>query len=93
MADYPLQSYALALLNLMARQENAIDNLPLGTARCIRAQTSTLDVPARKLLQAVIQYSPCPEKMARQFLVALEKCFVRVKNSGDARLFLFSDLC
>jgi len=93
MADYPLQSYALALLNLMARQENAIDNLPLGTARRIGAQTSTFDVPAHKLLQAVVQYSPCPEKIARQFLVAVAKCLVFVKNSGDARLFLFSDLC
>jgi hypothetical protein len=40
----------------MERQENAIDNPPLWTARRISAQTSTFDLPAHKLIQVVIQY-------------------------------------
>jgi hypothetical protein len=64
----------------MARQENAFDSLPLGTARCIGAQTSTFDVPAHELLLAVIQYSPCPKTIARQFLAGLAKFFVFVKS-------------
>ncbi|KAF8524063.1 hypothetical protein BU17DRAFT_85098 [Hysterangium stoloniferum] len=85
MADRHATPRVLALLRLMGKQENVMDNPPLGTARRIGATTSTFDVPAHKLLQAVIEYSPSPETIAREFLVELSKCgIVVVKEFVDA---------
>jgi hypothetical protein len=58
MADHPLASHALALLGVMRNQEDVIENPPLGAARLIGTETSTFDVPAHKLLQAVIEALP-----------------------------------
>ncbi|KAF8523340.1 hypothetical protein BU17DRAFT_86082 [Hysterangium stoloniferum] len=78
-------SHVLALLSLMGKQEDVMDNPPLGIARRIGATTSTFDVPAHKLLQAVIEHSPSPETIAREFLVELGKCeIVIVKEFVDA---------
>jgi hypothetical protein len=76
MADHwhPLKSYALALINLMEQQEGVVSHPPLETARRLGSQTSTFDVPAHKLLQALIRYSPSPETIARQFFVELSNC-------------------
>jgi hypothetical protein len=84
MTDHSLASYVLALLNLMGMQEGVIDKPPLGTARRVGSATSTLDVPAHKLLQAIIEHSPSPETITREFLVELAKCGVSaVKDSGE----------
>ena len=84
MTDYSLASYVIALLNLMGGQEDVIDNPPLGTARRAGSATSTFDVLAHKLLQAIIEHSPSPETIIREFLVELAKCEVSaVKDSGE----------
>ncbi|KAF8523358.1 hypothetical protein BU17DRAFT_63926 [Hysterangium stoloniferum] len=51
-------SHVLALLSLMGKQEDVMDNPPLGIARRIGATTSTFDVPAHKLLQARLPLWP-----------------------------------
>lgn len=79
-----LASYILALLKLMGRQEDTIDKPPLGTARRVGSETSTFDVPAHKLLQAIIEHSPSPEKIAHEFLCELAKCGVSsVRDFGE----------
>ena len=86
MANHPLASYALALLNSMGRQE---DLIPLGNARLVGSQTSTFDVPAHRILQALLEHSPSPQTIAQEFLAELAKCQVlAVNDSGDAALYL-----
>ncbi|KAI9512094.1 hypothetical protein F5148DRAFT_1146398 [Russula earlei] len=74
MADNSLASYLLILLGMMGRQDSSVDNLPLGLARRVGATSSTFDVPAHKLLRAVIEHSPSPETISREILVELAKC-------------------
>jgi hypothetical protein len=85
MVDHPLKFYPRALLALMGKENDIMENPPLGTAGHLGTQTSTFDVPAHKLLQAVIEHSLSPEIIAQEFLVELGKCeIVAVKKSGDA---------
>jgi hypothetical protein len=68
----------------MGMQEGAIDRPPLGIARRVGSVTSTFDIPAHKLLQAIIEHSPSPETIICEFLVELAKCGVSaVKDSGE----------
>jgi len=84
MTSHSLASYVLALLNLMGRQEDVIDSPPLGTAGPVGSETSTFDVPAHKLLQAIIEHSLSPEKITHEFLCELAKCGVSaVKDFGE----------
>jgi len=86
-ADYPLESYILELLELMGRKDNSMENPPLGFARRTGAETSTFDVPAHKLLTALIEHSPSPKTVARDFLVELVKCEISaVRELGDVPL-------
>ncbi|KAH9963117.1 hypothetical protein BC827DRAFT_1193455 [Russula dissimulans] len=73
-ADHPLESYILELLEFIGKKDNSMENPPLGFARRAGAETSTFDVPAHKLLKALIEHSPSPETVAREFLVELVKC-------------------
>ncbi|KAF8340547.1 uncharacterized protein EI90DRAFT_3117067 [Cantharellus anzutake] len=84
MAGLPLESYALALLKVMGKRDNA-ERPPLGFASRSGTLSSTFNAPAHKLLQAVIEYSPSPETIARGFLVELGKCgILAVKGFVDA---------
>jgi len=56
---------------LMGSQDDAMKQ---GFAGHAGAETSTFDVPAHKLWQALIENSPSPETMAREFLTELVKC-------------------
>jgi len=86
-ADHPLESYVLELLKLIGRQDDAMENPPMGFARRAGAETSTFDVPAHKLLQALIEHSPSPKTMAREFLVELVRCEdLAVKELGSVPL-------
>jgi hypothetical protein len=67
----------------MGMQEGVVENPPLGNARRAGATSSTFDVPAHKLLHALIQHSPSPMTMAQEFLVELGK-IPAVKDTGDA---------
>ncbi|KAI9510124.1 hypothetical protein F5148DRAFT_1374740 [Russula earlei] len=71
MADNSVATYVLTMLEMMGRQDSFVDNPPLGLARRAGATSSTFDVPAHKLLRAVIEHSPSPET---KFLVELAKC-------------------
>ncbi|KAF8331973.1 uncharacterized protein EI90DRAFT_3123066 [Cantharellus anzutake] len=84
MAGLLLESYALALLKVMGKRDDA-EHPPLGFARRSGTLSSNFNVPAHKLLQAVIEYSPSPETIARGFLVELGKCgILAVKGFVDA---------
>jgi hypothetical protein len=84
MTAHPLASYVLALLNLMGRQEDVIVSPPLGTAKRVGSETSTFNVPAHKLLQAIIEHSPSPEKVTHEFLCELARCGLStVRDLGE----------
>jgi hypothetical protein len=84
MTGHSIASYVLALLNLMERQEDVIDSPPLGTARPVGSETSTFDVPAHKLLWAIIEHSPSPERITHEFLCEFAKCGVpAVRDLGE----------
>ena len=48
--------------------------LLLGTARRSGAEWSSLNVPAHRLLKALITHAPSPQTIAKEFLVELGKC-------------------
>ena len=70
--------YALALLTLMGDQEGVDnENPPLGMAVCWETQSSIYNLPAHRLLQALIEHPPTPEAnqaIAQQFFTELAKC-------------------
>ena len=67
-------SYPLTLLNLMEEGYGSTSQPPLGIARPSSAESSTLNVPAHRLLKALITHSPSPETIAKELLVELGKC-------------------
>ena len=81
-----LQSYALALLTLWRNQEGADGpNPPLGWAFRLETQTSIYNLAAHRLLPALIEHSPSPEVVARQFMTELGRCdYDDVITHGDA---------
>ncbi|KAI9510211.1 hypothetical protein F5148DRAFT_1147755 [Russula earlei] len=92
MAYDSLATYILALLELMGRKDGSVDNPPLGLATPAGAISSTFDVPAHKLLHALIEHSPSPETISREFMVELARCEISaVKQLGDALLPLSVD--
>jgi hypothetical protein len=72
--DSRLAPYPLALLQLMHEEEGSTENPPLGIAKRIGVEKSAYNLPAHKLLAALISYTPSPGTMAREFLVELGKC-------------------
>ena len=66
--------YSLALLDLMDKDDGSTTQPPLGIARLIGAESSVLNVPAHRLLKALIAHAPSQETIAKEFLVELGKC-------------------
>jgi hypothetical protein len=84
------RSYALALLTLVASQPDARDNPLFGFAIRQVKRASLYCQTVHEFLQALIEYSPSPETVARQFLSELAGCeTTAVETLGDA----FSTLC
>jgi len=77
--------YALALLTLIRDQDGADVTPPLGIALRYETATSKYNLPAHRLLQALIEHSPSPETVACQFMAALERCekTIVVEDSVD----------
>ena len=50
------------------------ENLPLGMATRVGVEQSAYNVPAHRLLAALINHAPSPDTIAREFLVELGKC-------------------
>lgn len=79
-----LQSYAQSLLTLMGNQTNEDTCSPLlGMALRWDTRTSRLrwdtrasrfNLPAYRLLKALIEHAPFPQTVAQQFMTQLEKC-------------------
>lgn len=80
------RSYALALLELVGRQEGADDdNPPFGFAMRQVKRATIYHQTAHRLLHALIEYSPAPEAVAKQFLTELARCEnTEVVTLGDA---------
>ena len=75
-----LAPYPLALLQLMREQASA-EILPLGMATRVGVEKSAFNVPAHRLLEALINHAPSPDTIAREFLVELGKCGLSVVES------------
>jgi hypothetical protein len=84
-----LKAYALALLTLVGSQPGARDDPFFGFAiRQVKSAT-TYHQTAHELLQALIEHSPSPETVARQFLEELATCEnAEVVTLGDVMPFL-----
>lgn len=67
-------TFALALLKLMAKQEGSATNPPLGVAKRAGVETSVFNLPAHRVLLALIEHAPAPETIAREFLTELGQC-------------------
>ena len=89
MESHPLPLYPLALLELMNQQEDAVENPPLGIAKRAGVEVSVFNIPAHRLLKALINHSPSPEAMAKEFLKELGKCGVdSVSQFGEVFIVL-----
>ncbi|KAF8343254.1 hypothetical protein F5887DRAFT_974072 [Amanita rubescens] len=66
-------SYPLALLKLMDEGDGSTEQLPLGIAKRHGVESSAYDVPAHKILQALITHAPSPTTIAKEFLFELGK--------------------
>ena len=64
----------LALLKLMDEDDGSAGQPPLGIARRFDVESSTFNLPAHRLLKALITHAPSPETIAKQFLFKLGKC-------------------
>jgi len=67
-------SYPLALLKLMDESYESTGQPPLGIARRVGVESSTFDLPAHKILQALITHAQSPETIAKELLIKLGKC-------------------
>lgn len=67
-------SYPLALLKLMDEVYSSTGWPPLGIAKRHGIESSTYDIPAHKILQALITHAPSPKSIAKEFLFELQKC-------------------
>ena len=61
-------SYSLALLKLMDERYESTRQPPLGIARRVGAESSTFDMPAHKILLALITHAQSPETIAKEFV-------------------------
>jgi hypothetical protein len=68
-----LALYPLALLKLMAQEGAA----PLGMAKRIGMEDSEWNLPAHRVLQALIEHAPSPESIARELLEKLGECKIQ----------------
>jgi hypothetical protein len=68
-----LAPYPLALLQLV-KEEGSTEIPFLGIAKRVGVEYSMYNLPARGFLEALINYAPSPETMAREFLLELGKC-------------------
>ena len=67
-------SYSLALLKLMDESYESTGKPPLGIVRRVGVESSTFDLPAHKILQALIIHALSPETIAKEFLIELGTC-------------------
>ena len=67
-------SYPLALLKLMDEGDGSTKQPPLGIAKRHGVELSAYNVPAHKMLQALITHAPSPTTIAKKFLFELGKC-------------------
>ena len=67
-------SYSLALLKLMDERYESTRQPPLGIARRVGAESSTFDMPAHKILIALITHAQSPETIAKELLIEIGKC-------------------
>jgi hypothetical protein len=67
-------SYPLALLKLMDEDYGSTKQPPLGIAKRYGVQSSAYNVPAHKIMQALITHAPSPKTIAKEFLFELGKC-------------------
>lgn len=85
-----LRSYALTLLTLIGNQQDAEKNPLFGEAMRLDTGHTIYRQTSHRVLQALIEYSPSPETIVKQFLAGLMKCRISaVATLGDA----FSILC
>jgi hypothetical protein len=69
-----ITSYPLALLKLMDEGFQSTKHPPLGIATRVGVESSTFDLPAHKILLALITYAQSPEIFANEILFELGKC-------------------
>ncbi|KAI6117317.1 hypothetical protein EV401DRAFT_1969758, partial [Pisolithus croceorrhizus] len=67
-------SYPLALLNLMEERYVSSGELSLGIATRCGVESSMFNLPADRLLKALLTHSPSPKTIAKEFLRELGKC-------------------
>ncbi len=67
-------SHPLALLKLMDESYESTGQPPLGIARHVGVESSTFNLPAHKILQALITHAQSPETIAKELLIELGKC-------------------
>jgi hypothetical protein len=84
------QPYALTLLRLMGNQwqdhGTNEEEPPFGWAMRLETKQSKYSLTAHRLLIALIENSPFPDTVAKQFLSKLANCNNRaVEDLGDAR--------
>ena len=72
-----ITSYSLALLKLMDESYESTGQPFLGIAKRVGVESSTFNLPAHKVLLALITHAQSPESIAREMLFELGKC----KNS------------
>ncbi len=69
-----IASYPLALLKLMDEGYGSTGQPPLGIAERYGVESSAFNVPAHKILQALITHAPSPKTIAKELLFELGKC-------------------
>jgi hypothetical protein len=92
MESHPLPLYPLALLDLMNEQDGAAENPPLGFAKRAGLETSVFNMPAHRILKALIDHSPSPEAMAKEFLKELSKCGIEIVHQFGEIVILLQPL-
>ncbi|KAF5373480.1 hypothetical protein D9615_009461 [Tricholomella constricta] len=85
-----LSPFPLALLELID-ENGSVDNPPLGMAKRSGVQTSSYNVPAHRLLHALIEHAPSPDTMAREFLEVLMAC--RIKDVEESVRTVLDGTC
>ena len=76
-----LQSYVQSLLTLMGEDGSK----PLGMALRWDTQTSKYNLPADRVLQAMVKHALSPQTVAQQFMTELGKCKIAAVISLGAR--------
>jgi hypothetical protein len=69
-----ITSYSLALLKLMDESYKSTGQPFLGIAKRVGVESSTFNLPAHKVLLALITHAQSPDSIAREMLVELGNC-------------------